>query len=394
MKFIRDSIHGDIFLTELEFEITDTPEFQRLRRLKQLGMTFLVYPGANHTRFEHSLGVLYLAGRLAEKLALSQKETQEVRAAALLHDIGHGPLSHTSEDLLKRFLGKPHEKITGSIIENSSIADILHRSGVKPRRVVELISGGGGYLGKIISSEFDVDRMDFLVRDAHYTGVAYGIIDLDRLINTITIFKNSLAISERGLKAVEALLVAKFLMTPTVYLHHTSRIADAMFLKAMERAIEDGLLDYEMLYKLDDYDVQNVFRSSSGYVREIGERFDKRDLFKKACARNWYELDERQRNKLIGLRRNIKRWKGIEKEIADDCKLSSDYILLDVPAVPPYKETSTVVLNEGRALKIDRASPLVGILKEAQKTQWNASIYAPKEKLKKVSKVDIGAYLT
>ncbi len=100
MKIIRDSVHGDIFLDETELRVADTLEFQRLRRLKQLGMTYLVYPSANHTRFEHSLGALHLAGKLGEKLSLTSEERKKIRFAALLHDAGHGPLSHTSEELL------------------------------------------------------------------------------------------------------------------------------------------------------------------------------------------------------------------------------------------------------------------------------------------------------
>ncbi|MDI6655252.1 MAG: HD domain-containing protein, partial [Candidatus Hydrothermarchaeota archaeon] len=127
MRFIRDSIHGDIFLTQVEVEIVDTLEFQRLRRLKQLGMTYLVYPSANHTRFEHSLGALHLAGRVADKLGLSGEDKKKIRIAALLHDIGHGPLSHTSEALLECYLNKSHEKITRSIVESSAISGIIEK---------------------------------------------------------------------------------------------------------------------------------------------------------------------------------------------------------------------------------------------------------------------------
>lgn len=387
MKFIRDSIHGDIFLTQVEFEIVDTPEFQRLRRLKQLGMTYLVYPSANHTRFEHSLGALHLAGRVAGKLGLSEEDKKKIRIAALLHDVGHGPLSHTSEELLERYLNKSHERITGSIIRNSSISTIIERHGIEKKDIVELLQSS-----KIISGEFDVDRMDFLVRDAHHTGVGYGIIDLDRLINTMQIFKGELVVEEGGLKAVEALLVARFLMIPTVYLHHTSRIADAMFLRATERAIEEGLLRYEMLYKMDDYDVQNLFRNASGYVREIGERFDERKLFKKAYSRGWYELDAKLRDKLLELRNEVEKWRKLEDELAVECGLNRGYLLLDIPSLP-YKETKSSILKDGKLLNLEEASPLVKILNEAQKEQWDVAIYTPKEHVEKVSKVELESYV-
>lgn len=382
-RIIRDSIHGDIFLTNIEFEVIDTPEFQRLRRIKQLGMTYMVYPSANHTRFEHSLGAFHLAGRIAEKLGLEEEKT--LRIAALLHDIGHGPLSHTSEELLARYLKEPHEKIGMSIIENSSISDILNSYGIDPKRVGGIIQGKHDYLGKIVCGEFDVDRMDYLVRDAHHTGVAYGIVDLDRIINTMEIKDNSLVISERGLRAVEALLVARFLMIPTVYLHHASRIADAMFLKAIERAIEEGL-DYKMLYKMDDYDVQNLFRSSEGYVRDIGRMLDRRELFKKAFVKSWSDFDDELRNKMISLRENPKDWREIEEAVAKECGLKKGYVILDIPPIPEYGEMDAKIHKDGMLLRLEEESPLVRILREAQKEQWSVGIYTPKENLKKVMK--------
>ncbi|MFQ5974939.1 MAG: HD domain-containing protein, partial [Candidatus Hydrothermarchaeales archaeon] len=177
---------------------------------RQLGMTYLVYPGANHTRFEHSLGAFHLAGRIAENLPISPEEKSLVTSSALLHDVGHGPLSHTSEALLERYLSRSHEEITNSIIKSSDIGEILEDRGIETKSVCQMITGESEPLGKIVSGEFDVDRMDFLIRDAHYTGAAYGVIDLDRIINTATIFENSLVIQERGLRAVEALLMADF----------------------------------------------------------------------------------------------------------------------------------------------------------------------------------------
>ncbi len=394
MKVIRDSIHGDVFLTDLEFDIIDTPEFQRLRRIKQLGTTYLVYPSANHTRFEHSIGALHLAGRIADRLMLPDEERRNVRIAAILHDIGHGPLSHSSEELLSRYLGLSHENIAVDIIINdSNISKILEKNGIEPATISRIISEDSGYLSKIISSEFDVDRMDYLVRDAHHTGVAYGIIDLDRLINTLEISGNSLAVNERGLKAVEALLVARFLMIPTVYLHHTSRIADAMFFKATEVAVEEGYLDFCALCKMDDYDILNLFRSSRGYVKDIGRRFDERRLFKTAYTRSWYEIDKKVKNRIIGLRKNIKKWNTIEDQIAEDYNIEKGYVLLDIPQAVSLKEMDIKIIKDNQLTGIDRESPLVRILKETQKAQWSFNIYTLKEDAKRISGIEIESYL-
>lgn len=384
-KVIRDSIHGDVFLSDLEFEIIDTPEFQRLRRIKQLGMTHLVYPSANHTRFEHSIGALHLAGRIAERLDLDVGERESVKIAALLHDVGHGPLSHTSEELLARYLKQPHEDISREIIENSSISRVLEDAGHSPAEISDILKEQSGYLGRIISSEFDVDRMDYLVRDAHHTGVAYGILDLDRIINTVQVYNDTLVVTERGLRAVEALLVARFLMIPTVYLHHTSRIADIMFLKAAEVAIADGL-DYRAFHRMDDFDIINVFRKSKGYVKEISERFDNRRLFKCAYNCGWNGMGEEFRDKVIALREDVASLKRVEEEIAADSGAGERYVLLDIPSLPDYRGMDAHILKSGEVIKIEEASPLVGILREAQKAQWNIAVYTPKEHLEKVRK--------
>ena len=364
-----------------------------MRRLKQLGMTYLVYPSANHTRFEHSLGALHLAGKLGEKLNLPADARKKIRFAALLHDAGHGPLSHTSEELLQRYLGVSHEKITERVIENSEITGILEEAGVKPGKICDIIAGKHGYMSRIISSEFDVDRMDFLVRDAHHTGVAYGVIDLDRLLNTLRIYNNDLVVEKGGLKAVEALLVARFLMIPTVYLHHTSRIADVMFLKATEHAIEAGLLDYELLYKMDDYSMQNLFRNSTGYVYDIGAMLDRRELFKKAYSKPWMELSEEGKKKAISLRKNVVKWKKIEDELASDLGIENGYALLDIPSISHYKETAGQVIIDDELLEIGEASPLIRILRKAQEELLDIEIYAPKEHLEKFEKLESEWYL-
>ncbi|MFQ5815435.1 MAG: HD domain-containing protein [Candidatus Hydrothermarchaeaceae archaeon] len=385
-KVIRDPIHGDIFLTELEMRIVDSLEFQRLRRIKQLGMTYLVYPSANHTRFEHSLGAMHVASRVAERLQLPKDDAIKLRVAALLHDAGHGPLSHTSEELLERYMGQSHEEITMELINSSDLSAILRDEGLKPEEVSGLILGRGGRLGRLISSELDVDRMDFLVRDAHHTGVAYGIIDLDRLINTLIMHDDSVAITEGGLRAVEAMLVARFLMTPTVYLHHTSRIADAMFLRMMERAIDDGLIEYYKLYTMDDYDAMNLFRGAKGYAGEISTRLNTRRLFKRAHTGEWHEVKEEMRTKLLSLRENPARRKAIEAEMAANLDLDEGYVVFDIPPVPSPKELHTKVVKDGRGCDIWDLSPIVRMLEEAQKSQWSYAVYAPKEHLEEVAR--------
>ena len=183
-KFIRDSVYGDIRLNEIEVEVMDNPQFQRLRRIKQLGLISLIYPGANHTRFEHSIGTMHIASKLADKLDLNQEDKELVRISALLHDIGHGPFSHVSEGVLSF----PHEELTKYVIKNTAIRDIVEKK-FDIDKIIEIINGEGKF-GPIVSGELDADRMDYLLRDSHYTGVAYGIIDYERIISNINLNKH------------------------------------------------------------------------------------------------------------------------------------------------------------------------------------------------------------
>ena len=157
----------------------DMPQFQRLRRIKQLGLISLIYPGATHTRFEHSIGTMNLGSKLSEELDLSNDEIELIRASALLHDIGHGPFSHVSEGVLS----VPHEELTKYVITKTSMKDLLEEK-FDVSKIVNIVNGKG-YLGPIVSGELDVDRMDYLLRDSHNTGVAYGVIDYERIISNL-----------------------------------------------------------------------------------------------------------------------------------------------------------------------------------------------------------------
>ena len=184
MTEIRDPVHGYVLLEGLALEIADTPQMQRLRWIKQLGLASLVYPGANHTRFEHSLGAYHLADLLANHLGLPEEDKMLVGAAALLHDVGHGPLSHATEAALAPYLRKEHESII-DILKKGELRAVLDNYGLKASDIQAAINGVG--LGQIVSGEIDVDRMDYLIRDAHYTGVAYGVIDRLRLLQKMTL---------------------------------------------------------------------------------------------------------------------------------------------------------------------------------------------------------------
>mgnify|MGYP002761195355 FL=1 len=193
MVTIKDSVHDHIAIEGIAADLLDTPAVQRLRRLRQLGTVGLVYPSANHTRFEHSLGVYHLARAALDRLGIAGRRRKRLEAAAILHDVGHTPFSHNIESVVARRTGRMHDEVD-DLLGEGEIARILALHDVDPAAVTDLIAGDGEF-GSLISGELDVDRMDYLVRDAHHTGVPYGTIDAERLLRELTFVDGELVLA-------------------------------------------------------------------------------------------------------------------------------------------------------------------------------------------------------
>ncbi|RLG77123.1 MAG: HD domain-containing protein [Thermoprotei archaeon] len=229
VKRVYDEIHGYIELTKPEIDIVDTPTFQRLRYIKQLASAWYVYPGATHTRFSHSLGVMHIMGIMATKLyregyIYSKDDVQLLRIVALLHDVGHTPFSHAIEPYYSS-VNPPltHEELTKLIVlRDPYIRSAIEDNGFDPWSVVAILEGRHRepLFNQLLSGDLDVDRMDYLLRDALHTGVTYGAIDVHRIIATITVDREgSLAVAEKGLEALENFYLARLHMYRAVYYH-------------------------------------------------------------------------------------------------------------------------------------------------------------------------------
>src|ERR1043165_9408821 len=258
IEIIRDPLWNNIRLDPISFELIDTPAFQRLRYVRQLGLAFLVYPGATHSRFEHALGTYHLARRT---LALFEehpdfstlgRECRLVRVAALLHEIGHYPFSHALEEIGALH----HEEVARPLICDGPVAEVLQRElgPDAPTRIIELIRGeSDSPLQGLISGSIDLDKLDYLRRDAFMCGVSYGEIDVDRLINALTLVRHPdtdhpvVGMVEKGLSALESLLFAKYQMYRNVYWHHAVRSATAMYKRLVADALDAGTLDARQL---------------------------------------------------------------------------------------------------------------------------------------------------
>lgn len=385
MKTIRDALHGNINFSDLEIQILDSPEMQRLRRIKQLGFTYLVYPSATHTRFEHSIGTFFLAERLAHNLNLGKDETEKLKLAALLHDVGHGPFSHSSEDAIKSHLSEQHmhEKQTKRIIKKGEISEHIKKLGLKSAEIAKIATGKNP-LGRLVAGEIDVDRMDYLVRDSYYTGAAYGMIDLERLLDTIKSYKRVPVIEAEGLPAAESLIRARYLMYPAVYQHHTTRIANAMFSAAIVLCLEDGLLPAHEIYSMDDMSIMSKLLSFENFSSELMQRIENRKLYKKALVLSKEELGAKCK-KLLSLKK--KKLEALEVEIQEKCKLEKGEVLLDIPKPLYVEEAKATVLSNKRVISLEKISPLVKGMEESQWNYWNIAVYCDEENLKKVKRV-------
>src|SRR6056297_3265341 len=285
MTTIKDSVHDHIAVEGVAAELLETPPVQRLRQVKQLGTVTMVYPSANHTRFEHSLGVYHLADRALSHLGIEGQQAERVRAAALLHDVGHSPYSHNIEAIVHRKTGKYHDDVD-ELLDRGEVARVLSAHDLSPSKVSGLV-GGEGELGQLVSGELDVDRMDYLVRDAHHTGVPYGTIDHGRLVRELRFVDGNLVLDEGNVQSAESLLLARALMNPTVYEHHVSRIAKVMLRRGVERALDAGAVDPETLRRMDDYALRTMLRDCPD-SEEIAYRLDNRNLYKRAV---WAEIE-------------------------------------------------------------------------------------------------------
>ena len=317
-RIYRDPVHNIIHLRtntpdgDLLMRLVDTAEFQRLRRIRQLGLALFTYQGAEHSRFTHSLGALHLINRILDKLVakyeLSDFDCTAVRAATLLHDVGHGAFSHVMENVL----GFHHEDFTVQAIlsEETEIGQVLRSfSEELPERVASVITGKFRpmALAQLVSSQLDVDRMDYLLRDSLMTGAKYGIYDLEWIIKTLEIDAENdrLYVSARGLFAVEDYLQARYYMFRQVYFHRTLRSAEVVLRSLLRRALEiyqsgeavwhapgtafEKILRREKLnlyqhLEIDDTDVffhiKQWQHSDDRILSDLSRRFINRRLFK------------------------------------------------------------------------------------------------------------------
>ena len=452
VKIIRDSIHGYIQLTMLEHKLIQLPALNRLHNIKQLGTAYLIYPGAKASRFEHSLGVMHIASRMIYQVLRSTtpeelKELfnlnagsrkrfendccqliQKVRLAALLHDVGHGPYSHATEHILLKALDGQeldnasklfncekedipiHEYFSYKMItsDQSEIKNIIDSSSeIKAEEVAGLLIGrksssisdeGVGVTKKLISSQLDADRMDYLLRDAYATGVPFGLTDIDRVIMNLCLRKDKqgkyeLAVHERALMSIEDIMDARFKMYKWVYNHHLKVALDELLITALDSMIDDKELSYQDFHwndflkgKTDDSYIHTklIEYQKIQFKGLIDRRYAPTSLLKRpGDYYNFVKMIEKEMGRRISevaIKNRINKWfakieKGkVEVEIPEELTEKLEKMKLLTIHMPrsPYKELNEkeniwICGDKGEELKeLTTQSPYV----EAINKEW------------------------
>ena len=337
-EILRDPVWNNIRVDELTLALVDTEVFQRLRYVRQLGWTYLVYPGATHSRFEHALGTHHLSRRTLallceaeEPTSISEVDQAIIRSAALLHDVGHYPFSHALEEIGALH----HEDVARPLITEGSVATLLSsRLGEDaPAKVFDLIRGrSDSSLQGLISGSLDLDKIEYLKRDAFMCGVPYGEIDVDRLTNSLVLVddpqtgRRSLGVQEKALSALESLLFAKYQMYRNVYWHHAVRSATAMYKRLVEDAVKSDVVSVASLARFTDEGLMH--RLESQRATPLLSALKERRLYKRAAEWPAAELDT---DRVEWIATDRKRVAEVEDALAREFGLGRGELLLDYP---------------------------------------------------------------
>jgi uncharacterized protein len=399
-KSIFDPVHGIIAVEGAPLELIGTPAFQRLWGVRQTGFAHLVFPGANHTRLEHSLGVFWVTRQMADHLGLSVEESLAVSVGGLLHDLGHGPFSHTLDPSSDEVLGFGHERIsrawitggsldgitTPELREAPTIPESLEAAGLSPRLVADLVDPAPGRdahpsLRAMLHGAIDADRIDYLQRDAHYTGVAHGTIDAARLLDTVRERKGRLVFAEKGRNAVEGFLVGRALMYSSVYFHKTVRSAEVMAQSAVER-----LPDYpdipHAVFGMTDGEFLAYLTSTGPRGADMVHRFRSRQLYKRALA--WRDIP-------AGLGAAVRRWlthpverRAAEDALTDRLHFPTGTVLIDLAGLSTRAVAGdwaeVGLLGERQVSYPFRAPSVWRDLAMRPPSAWKVAVYVPPDR--------------
>lgn len=371
MNDILDPVHGEfVGVRDAEEPIIESPVVQRLRRIHQLGLSFFVYPGATHTRFEHSVGVMHLAGRLAESIGLEEDAVQAYRLGGLLHDIGHSPYSHALEPIMEAELGFGHEERTCQLIDEIDAPFPVDREWVK-----DIVNGESEH--DIVAGNVDVDRMDYLARDGAHTGLNHGNVDIRSIIQFATDHDGGVAFNEKATEALEGLFTARLHMTKSVYRHHTALILSQMLRRAVKTHLEAGAASVGEVMEWDDYQLHTHLFEADGDAGRLYRRIANRNPYKRALFRDENDLG---RDGLRRLADEIDSLVETETAIAAEAGVDPASVLVDPPSPPTSTDYDvSIVTRGGGEMQLSDRSPLPDAVAAAEWRTTTLGVYAPPE---------------
>lgn len=336
-EIIRDPLWNNIRIDAQALRVLDSEPMQRLRFIRQLGHAFLVYPGSTHTRFEHALGTYHLTrrtlGLLRDRGELDGVDPEEIaliRLAALLHDVGHYPFSHALEEA-----GLPsHEALAETHLCHQDLREVFHDSGIvrAERRIKDLITGDSqSPLQGLVSGSLDLDKIEYLTRDARMCGVPYGTVDVDRLVQSLTLItlqsgQKTIGVHEKGVSALESLLFARYQMYRNVYWHHAVRCATAMFKRLVLESLSSGELDPGWIANSTDEALMEALERKQNAA--LATRLRKRKLYKRVFDIPAGELPNGAGGWIAA---NPDLTEQVENMLAKKCQVEPGSLLLDFP---------------------------------------------------------------
>lgn len=398
-KVFRDSVHGDIFIyDEIFMEIINTPEMQRLRRVLQLGGAQFAYPGASHTRFAHCIGVYHIVTQFLKTpdfSKISEKEKRIVLLAGLMHDIGHGPFSHTFEKITKR----SHEEYSADIIKNpnGNIAKILKKYKINSDDVVAILEGNhpNKVLNLLVSSQLDADRIDYLMRDSYYCGVNYASLDTEFLIRNVRIVDNKIVFPKKTIHAIESYLLGRYHMYKQVYEHTISTAFDVTLVSWFERIddlnnsgfefsdsriknyfnyIFDGKnIPIDLYLILDDFTMVDIIKSCQKENDHILS-----DLSSRLANRNFLKLKEADEFKIREIKALLKEEGKELKYYFIEPKIKKPTIYKD--ELVDGKDQTIYIINKNNVVKsLTKFSLLANTVKQIEEEKIVKKYFFPKE---------------
>lgn len=349
---IIDPIHDFIRVYDHELSIIDNPIFQRLRRIRQLSGAHLTYPAAQHTRFEHSLGVMHIASQaghaLHEKGILKSDDIEILRLSGLLHDIGHGPFSHLFEEIIQE-KKISHEDFGKEIILKSEIGDSLSKNGFDKKLITKVAFGDSKfqYMNEIVSGALSADMMDYLLRDGYFTGAEHAKIDHKRITQSLDVHKKKLALERSALYSFESMMHSRYQMFKAVYFHKTVRSAEVMLLEALRLSDDEfGFTNFnvnEFVNLTDEYVLSTLISSKSPKLkraRQLAQDYQNRKLLKCVFERILTGRTNLKKTRTDELRTSIsKKSKIDENEIFVDSSVTPS-----IPLAPSKNESTSIIL--------------------------------------------------